>query len=227
MEDMETIDLRELAGVLWNKKWIIVLITIVAVAISAIISFYVLEPVYETSATMIVGNTKTTEQQVEMDDVVLSQKLVKTYGEIAQSRTVSKEVITNLGLDLTPGQLKDKVAISPVGDTEIMKIQVQDTDPELAAKIANNLSLVFMHHVTSIMNVDNVQVIDEAEVPKGPIKPNKMLNIAIAGILGLMISFGIIFLLEFLDNTFKSPNDVEKYLDLPVIGAIPVITEKD
>ncbi|SMB88941.1 Capsular polysaccharide biosynthesis protein [Desulfonispora thiosulfatigenes DSM 11270] len=226
MEDMDTIDLREYAEVLWKRKWLIAIITTVAMAISAIVSFYVLEPVYETFATMMVGKTKAPEQMVEYDDVLLSQKLVKTYGEIAKSKTVSKEVIANFGLDITPEQMKNKVTVSPVGDTEIIMIKVQDTDPELAAKLANNLSWVFMKHVTNFMKVDNVQVIDQAEVPKNPIKPNKLLNIAIAGILGLMISIGIIFILEYLDNTFKAPSDVEKYLDLPIIGAIPMMDEK-
>ena len=226
MEQIDEIDLREYIFIIRKRIWIILLITVVSVAASGLVSFYVLESVYETHTTMMVGKTKQ-EQMIEYNDVLLSQKLVKTYGEIARSRIVSKEVIENLNLEYTPEQLKNKVSVSPVKDTEIIMISVQDSDPAKAAEIANNVALVFIKHVVAIMNVDNVQVIDKAEIPQNAIKPREMLNMAIAGLLGLMLSFGIVFLLEYLDNTIKSPGDVEKYLELPTIGTIPEINEKD
>lgn len=226
MEEMETIDLREYFDVIRKRLWIIVIITGLAVITSGIISYFVLEPVYETATTLMVGKTKSSEQMVEYSDVLLSQKLVKTYGEIGKSRTVAKEVIKNLKLDITPDEFKGKISVNAVGDTEIIMIKVQDTNPTLAASIANNLATVFQKHVTKIMKVDNVQVIDQAETPKGPIKPRPMLNIIIAGFLGIMAGLGIILLLEYLDNTIKTPYDVEKYLELPVIGTIPLVDEK-
>ncbi len=76
-----------------------------------------------------------------------------------------------------------------------------------------------------IMKVDNVQVIDQAQVPRNPVKPRPMLNMIIAGFLGIMISLGMVFVMEYLDNTIKSPNDVERYLGLPIIGAIPEVDD--
>jgi len=226
MGEMDVIDLREYFDVIRKRIWIILLIAVVATITAGIISFFILEPIYETSTTMMVGNTKSQEQMIEYTDVLLSQKLVKTYGEIAKSRTVSKEVISNLKLDMSPEQLKGKVNVNLVGDTEIIMIKVQDTDPELAAKIANDLAGVFMKHVIQIMRVDNVQVIDKAEIPRRPIKPRPSLNMVIAGFVGLMTGLGIVFLLEYLDNTIKTPSDVEKYLELPIIGAIPEMDGK-
>ena len=227
MEEMEVIDLREYMDVIRKRIWIIVLITAIAVITSAIISFYVLNPVYETYTTMMVGKTKSQETMIEYSDVLLSQKLVKTYSEIAKSRVVSREVINDLKLDMTPDELKNKVNVSSVRDTEIIMIKVQDTDPKIARNIANHVGKVFMKHVTKIMKVDNVQIIDRAETPKTPIKPRPQLNILIAGVLGIMISLGIVFLLEYLDNTIKTPQDVEKYLGLPIMGAIPMIDEEE
>ena len=227
MEEMDVIDLREYVEIIRKRIWIILLITAVTMTTSGIVSFFILDPIYETSATMIVGKTKNNEKSVEYQDVLLSQKLVKTYGEIAKSRTVSSEVIRNLSLQLTPEQLRSKVTVSPVGDTEIIMIKVQDNDPALATSIANNLAVVFMKHVVQIMKVDNVQVIDWAVTPIHPIKPRKGMNIAIAGVLGLMVGLGIVLLLEYLDNTIKTPYDVEKYLQLPIIGAIPATDEKN
>ncbi|RYD07019.1 hypothetical protein N752_00120 [Desulforamulus aquiferis] len=82
-----------------------------------------------------------------------------------------------------------------------------------------------MGKVVEIMKVDNVNVIDLAVTPSNPVKPNKKLNILIAGVVGLMIALGLVFLLEFLDRTIKTSEDVKRHLGLPVLGAIPKIDE--
>lgn len=225
MEEMEVIDIRELFFIIKKRLGIILLITIISILTSAIVSIYVLEPVYETYTTMMVGKTKTQESLIEYSDVLLSQKLVKTYGEIAKSKSVLKVVKNDLKLDLPIDKLSKKIEVNSVKDTEIIMIKVQDTDPKLARDIANHTARIFMKQVVQIMKVDNVQTIDKAEIPDGPIKPRKTLNILIAGVLGLMISLGIVFLLEFLDNTIKTPEDVEKHLGLAVIGTIPLMEE--
>lgn len=227
MQEMEyEIDLRDLFEIILKRIWIIALITVLSIAISGIVSYFILDPIFETSTTLIVSKPNDEESMIQYSDVLLSQKLVKTYGEIIKSRNVSKQVINQLGLDITPEQLKNMITVSPVKDTEIVRIKVTLTNPGLASDIANKVAEVFMKDVKRIMNVDNVQVIDKAEIPLTPVKPRPQLNMLIAGFLGMMIGLGIIFLIEFLDNTIKTPNDIEKYLDLSVIGTIPFVDEK-
>jgi len=218
---MEEIELRELIYVIWKRLWVIALITILSVTTSGLISYFVLEPEYQTFTTLMVGKQQTYNEDIQYNDILVNQKLVNTYGEIAKSRAVSSEVIRNLGLNITPELLSGRVNVSSVRDTEIIKIQANDNDPELAAKIANETAKVFMKHVVSIMKLENVQVIDRAEIPINPIKPRPMLNIAIAAVLGVMLGGFLVFFLEYLDNTIKTLTDVEKHLDLPVIGMIP------
>ena len=165
------------------------------------------------------------DQKLEYNELLLNQKLVTTYGEIVKSRVVTDEVINNLGLDLTYKEFTEKVNVNLVKDTEIIKIEVTDTNPQLATKIANETAQVFMKSVMDIMKVENIQVIDEAQVPESPINPRPKLNMAIAGVLGLMVSIFLVFLLEYLDNTIKTPEDVQRYLELPVIGTIPNIED--
>ncbi len=224
---MEEISLRDLYYIL--KKWIalIIILPIIAVAISGAISYFVLEPEYQTFTTLMVGKPKDyiSENKLEYNELMLNQKLVSTYGEIVKSRLVTDKVINNLGLEISFEGFRNKVNVNLVKDTEIIKIQVTDNNPMLAAKIANETAQVFMEGVQTIMKVENVQVIDVAQVPSRPISPRKMLNMAIAGVLGLMVSVFIAFLVEFLDNSIKTPEDVENYLELPVLGAIPMIKE--
>ncbi len=226
---MEEISLTELFLILRKRIQIIILITIISIVTSAIISFFILDPQYQTFTTLMVGKPKDYQSyndRLDYNEVLLNQKLVSTYGELVKTRAVADEVIRNLNLDISYETFKDKVNVNLVEDTEIIRLEVIDEDPELAVEIANETAEVFMKKVRNIMRVENIQVIDEAQIPDKPVKPKPMLNMAIAGVLGLMIGVFITFLLEFLDNTIKTPDDVKRHLELPVIGTIPMVEEK-
>lgn len=206
-----------------NKAWIIALTAISLLIISGILTFYVIKPEYQAFSTLMIGKPQGYYETIEYNDILLSQKLVSTYSEIAKSRTVSNEVIKNLGLDMRYEALINKINIKQVGDTGIIKIESKDENPEFAAKLADEIAKVFMKYVVKIMSVENVQVIDKAEIPLKPVKPVPFLYITASGILGTMIGIFIIFLIEYLDNRIKIADDIVEYLELPVIGIIPQI----
>lgn len=221
---MEEISIQELFFTIRKRIFLIIGLSILFVAVAGGISFYVLDKEYETFTTLIVGKPKDYkgENSIEYNDLILNQRLVSTYGEIVKMRVVADKVIENLNLPISYNEFGQKVSVNLIKDTEIIKLKVIDTDPILAAEIANETAKVFMSSVIDIMLVENVQVIDQAQVPLNPISPRPMLNMAIAGVLGLMLGVFIAFLLEFLDNTIKTEKDIEKYLELPVIGTIPM-----
>ena len=224
MED--EIELRQYWEVL-RKRWLIVVILpLVAALTSGVISFFVMKPVYQASTTLIVGKKASESGQAAvqmLDNSVLQAnlQLAKTYATIAQSRTVEQNVIKNLNLPLTVEGLDSLISINPVKTTEILEILVSNTNPELAASIANSMAQEFSKAVIEIKKVDSVSIVDIAVTPNKPVKPNKKLNILIAFVVGLMASVGLVFLLEYLDNTIKTSDDVEKLLGIPVLGVIP------
>lgn len=143
---MEGNVLKEYLSIIWKRLWIIILITILATAASGLVSYYVLGPEYETYTTLMLSkpsNRVASIEAIQYDDILLNQRLVSTYGEIVKSRLVSNEVISNLNLKSTPEQLEKKVKVTLVSDTEIIKIVVNDNNPELAAIIANEIAQVF------------------------------------------------------------------------------------
>ena len=218
----ETIDLREYFAIIKKRFWIIALITVVAMVVSGVISFFMLSPVYESKSTLIVNTEKNEEtQMITGDQFSVSQKLAVTYGEIIKSRAVLESVISNLKLDSEYEDLVGQITVSPVKDTQIISISVQDTNPKKARDIANEIPKVFEKEVKRITKANDIQVIDKAILPENPIKPNKMMNVAIAAVLGMMIGLFVVFVLEYLDNKIKTPQDVEKHLDLPILGVIP------
>ncbi|MCL0052623.1 Wzz/FepE/Etk N-terminal domain-containing protein, partial [Peptococcaceae bacterium] len=213
-QELETIDLREILHILKKNKHILIIVPLVAMIVAAFMSFFVLKPVYQSFAVLMVGRTYPEEHapliQIQYHDLLIADKLVQTYGEIARSRSVLEEVIELENLETTVEGLSGQIQVSALKNTQLIKIAVNDTDPEKAARIANRVADVFMVKVVEIMRVDNVKVVDKAVAPNTPIKPNKKLNIIIAGVLGLMVAVGLVFLKESLDRTIKTSDDVKK-----------------
>ena len=194
----------------------------VCVAASAVYSFFIAKPVYQAETTLIVKTEKTEgTNSLSNDQVMVSQKLALTYGEIIKSRKVLDEVIKNLDLKESNGSLASKISVSTVTDTQIIKVSVQDTNKSNAAKIANEIPKVFAKEAIRIADANGVEVIDKAQTPVNPVSPNKKMNILIAGVLGVMIGLFIIFIIEFLNTKIKTPQDIEKELGLPLLGVIP------
>lgn len=218
----ETIDLREYFGIIKKRSKLILAITSVAVIVSAIVSFFMLSPVYEANTTLIVNRNENSESQTMTgDEFNVTQKLAVTYGKIITSRTVLDEVIDTLNLDMDYDQLVGKINVSAVSDTQIISVTVQDTNPKKAMDIANAVPKIFTKEAKRITKANGVEVIDKAVLPESPVKPNKMMNVAIAAVLGLMIGLFVVFLLEYMDTKVKKPEDITKHLDLPILGVIP------
>lgn len=220
----ETIELRELLEILLKRKLLIILMTVFCTVVGGAYSMFLVTPMYSAETTMMVNGAKNMTDiasSLDIGSINLSQKLVVTYGEIVKSRIVLEQTIDSLNLDMTYEQLLRKTTAQQVGGTEILKIAVQDEDPRQAARIANKISDVFVKEVMRILKVNNVETIDTAIPIEKPVNVKTALNIAIAMILGLMLGVFIAFVLEYMDNTIKTENDVQKYLDLPVLGLIP------
>lgn len=226
---MEEISLQELWFIVRKNMLFIIAVILVAMIIASLVSFFVLDKEYESYTTLMLGKPKDYAQdgsnEITYNDILVNQKLVSTYGEIAKSKAVTSKVVKNLLLDITrditPGQLGNMITVSTVRDTEIIKITVKYTDPALAARISNEMAVAFMDYVSDLLIIDNVQIIDVAEVNTNPISPNVKMNIAISFVLGLMVAVFVVFLRETLDTTIKTPKEVEDLSELPILAIIP------
>lgn len=224
MEEEITLDLRELIGILRKRLKLIISITLIATLISGIVSFLIIKPTYEATLSVFIGKTSDineTSISYDSSDIAMYQKLVKTYAKIATSSDVAEKAAVELKSDLTAKQIQGMIKVTPQQDTQIMDIKVQSKSPEEAKKVAEKVTTLFIDKAKIIIPNGNVQILDKVKVPQSPVKPNKKLNVAIAFFLGLMVSVGIVFVLEYMDNTIKSQEDLEKYLEIPVLGMIP------
>lgn len=226
MNKKNTVDLSQVFYVLNKWKSIIVTITLVAVIISGIMSFFIMSPAYESQATVIVGKKNdASNSNVQYNDVIMYQNLTKTYATIATSKLIEGKASEKLGNGMTADKLDEFITVTPKTGTQILNITAQGSTPEEALNRVTALSEAILETSPSIYNAGELKIMDKGELPKDPIKPRKKLNIAIAFLVGLVVSVGLSFMLEYMDSTFKSSEDVKKYLDLPVLGTIPVHDE--
>jgi capsular polysaccharide biosynthesis protein len=223
----ETISLKELFAVLRKRLWMIGTITLTAVLISAIVSYFFITPIYQSSAQILV-NQKKQEGVFQPGEIQTNLQLINTYNVIIKSPAILDKVIEELNLDMSVQQLTEKINVVSEKDSQVISVAVQDPDPKAARDIANTTAEVFKTEIANIMSIDNVSILAKAEIIKdqGPVKPRPMLNIAIAAVVGLMTSVGLAFLLEYLDNTIKKEQDIEAVLELPVLGVVARMDEE-
>ncbi len=220
--------MREYISNLMRWVWLVVLLTFIGGVASAYITVTGYIPQYKASVTLLVsaqGYDPVT-QQTYMD-IMVGQQLVKEYKEIMVSRTVAKAVIEELGLnDIDTGELSENVSVNIVEGTRILEVSVASGSPQMAARLANSFSRVFAEKITNIVKLQNVAVIDPAEEPVQPVDPGHKKNIAIGALAGLLAGVFIVYLIEELDETIKTREDIEKDLGIKILGTIPRIKRK-
>ena len=123
---------------------------------------------------------------------------------------------------LTSEELAEMITTETPTDTRIMSISVTDDDPKEAKQIADTLRKAVSVQITEIMNADSVNTVEEGNLPTSPSSPNVKKNMMLGALLGLVISMGFVVLISILDDTVKTPDDVEKYLGLNVLTSIPI-----
>jgi capsular polysaccharide biosynthesis protein len=222
----ETISLRELFAVLKKRMSLILVITVLATVISGVVSYSFLKPVYKASTQILVSQAAAGSlASLAGMTIDTDAKFIETYNVILKSPYILDQVIHELDLNTTAQGLNGSVSVAQEGKSQVVSIAVQNNDPAQAVIIANEIAKVFQREIAKLMRIDNIHILSPAELPENPvpIKPQPMLNMAIALVVGLMASVGIAFLLEYLDNTIKSEQDIEKLLELPVLGVVSVI----
>ncbi|KAB2477469.1 YveK family protein [Bacillus cereus] len=224
----ETISLKELFHILKKRLVMILVIAFGAAIVSAIISFFFMTPIYQSSTQILVNQKKQEGAMFQAGEIQTNIQLTNTYKVIIKSPVILEQVNEKLNLNMTSQALTGKINVANEKDSQVISVTAEDKDPKLARDIANATADVFKGEVAKIMNVDNVTVLSKAEVAENqsPIKPVPMLNVAIAFVVGLMASVGLAFLLEYLDNTVKKEEDVENLLGLPVLGIVARMDEE-
>ena len=223
---MEELDLKELFSIFWNKRLEILLITLIFLVIGIVYSYFGVKPEYKASTNMVLvqssATSKNGESAITTTDITMNSKLISTYSALIKRNAVLGKVASNLNLSEEEiEKVKDKITVKSVQDTEIIEITVKDKDPNFAAKVANEIATVFSEKIVEIYNMSNVYILDKAEPETQPCNINHGKDIAIFALIGLVISAMVILVLNMLDTTIKTEEDIEKATKLMVLTLIP------
>ena len=221
---MEELDLKELFSIFWNKKTQIILIVLIFIAIGVIYTVGFTTPMYSSGTTLLLAssNSGQSSEAITTTDVTLNSKLVSTYSELVKSNNVLREVINNLNIDIDEGTLRNNINVSSVKDTELIKITVTTEEASIAPKIANEIAKVFIEKVKVFYNIENVQVVDEAELSNTPSNINHEKDIIIFAFIGLVVAVIYVLIANMLDTTIKTPEEIEKEFKVTILAAIPI-----
>ena len=163
-----------------------------------------------------------TSESITTTDITLNSKLVSTYTDVIKSKSVLRQVISNL--DINPDleeKIRKNIKVKSVSGAEIIEIYVTDEDAKLAANLANEITKVFIDKVSDMYKLNNVYILDGAEVTIEPSNINHAKDIAIFAFAGIIFAFAFSFIVSILDTTVKTAEDIEKKIKTPVLASIP------
>lgn len=222
-EDEETIDLMELARLLWAHIVQIVAVAVAAALISLLVCMFVLTPKYQASINMIVNTRQEGTSTFTNDNFNSAKNLISTYAVIIKGNTVLNEVIDELDLDMTYGQLYNMVAVDSVDSTQIMKVTVTDTDAERAGEIVQTIADIVPDVLVEKVEAGSCKTVSDVVINPNKVFPQTKKYVALAGVLGAVVVCAILVLEHLLHDTVVDDDDVQKKLGLPVLGLIPEV----
>ncbi|CAG7613226.1 putative capsular polysaccharide biosynthesis protein YwqC [Paenibacillus solanacearum] len=226
-------ELKQYFGIIRKRLVLIILCVIIATLTTAAYSYSVYTPVYQASTKFIVNKTVEIEQmgreQMDLSAVGLNIQLINTYKEIIRTPAIMDKVVQRYPeLGLTPDLLSRMINVQSVNNTQVMTLSVADTSYERATKVVNAVSSVFQSEIPKIMKVNNVTILNSAGIDDNPLPINKRSNqyILISAAVSLLFAVGIAFLLDFLDDTLKNEEDIQRLMGAPVLASIPRMKTK-
>ena len=221
------IDLKEIFVVLLDRIWIIIGVGIILAALAGIATEVFITPMYTSTTKLYVINRQSDESTVTYSDLQTGSSLTNDYVIQVTGNKVLNQVIDNLSLDTTVSELQERITATNPDNTRYIVITVEDADPVVAQQIAESVAEVSAEVVMEVMDIEKVNVAEEANLPTSPSSPNLKKNIILGGVIGILLSIAVIIILFLLNDSIRTPEDIKKYLDLNTIGQIPVLESND
>ena len=226
MKNYESIDFKRIIEIVISKIVIVIAIITLCILAGYFYSYSYKVPKYSSSVTILLTGDES-ESEVTQTDLSLNSGLISTYTNIVTSTNVLEKTIQNLGLNISVQELQNNVKASQVGSTQFLKISVTNTNAEQACNIANELAKVFTEQIKEIYNLENINIVDSAEIANKPYNINHKKDLLIFGVFGIAISTVLVMAIYLFDDTVKNEKDIEENLRLKNLGTLPIDKDKE
>ena len=217
-EEIE-IDLLQLWNAVRHRIWLVLLAGFIVADIAFAITKFLITPMYSSSATMLVVTKETTLSSLA--DLQLGSQLTNDYEILISSRPVLQEAIEELGLEISYKRLRNMITISNPNDSRMLIISTLQADPELAKNVVDTVAEISSEYIAEKMEVTAPKIIEEGEVPINQSSPSLLRNTAIGGMLGILAAVFLICVAVILNDSIQTEDDIERYLQLPVLAVVP------
>lgn len=225
-EEIE-IDLQRLFGALLNKAWLVGLVAVVCAVATFLGTFFFVTPLYESDVKFYVNNSSSVGDvsvKLTNTDISAAKSLVDTYIVILNTRQVLNDVIDYAGVDYTYSQIKSMISAGSVSSTEVFKVVVTSPDPLEAKKIADAIAYILPKQITTIIDGTSTKVADAAVTPVKASSPSYSKNAVIGFLVGMVATMAVIVILDLLNTSVRTEEDIERSCDYPVLAAVPDMT---
>lgn len=216
--------LLELFQLLKNHLKLVIALPIIFALVTAVGSWIFLANTYTANVSMyVLANSSETQSNTSLStDLSASQMITNDVSELIQSERVINQAANQLGM--SESELKGyDIKVTSSTTTRLITISVTGDTPNSAAAIANGIADTTNSVAQEIMNIEAVNVIDQAEVPTSPSGPPRTMYTAVAFLAGIFVAVAIVVLMDMINTRIRKPEEIEELLDIPVIGRIPVI----
>ena len=211
---------------IFRKRWWVVVLMMIALTAASVVYSLMQQPVYESSIKILVGQDRgIAEHPVNVSGLLA---LTKTVAEAVNSRSIAQAVIEQENLRADPGTLLDNLEVVAIEETQFVAVSYRDSDPQRARRVANAVGDVFSTRFAEENETGSfiTATVWEPAGPAGaPISPRSLRNGLLALMIGAVLGTGLAFLLEFMDDSWRSPEEAEQVSGVPTFGVIPPVTE--
>lgn len=219
---MEEINILELFKYLKKKIFIIIITSLLFLLMGVMYTYNYQIPEYKSDTTLLLlKEPDKTDPNYTQNDLLMNKNLITTYSEIIKSKKVLNKVIDELYLSMPLSDLTEMITVASQKDSILISITVTSKNQYEARDIANSIASIFSKEIKQLLNMQNVGIVDEAEVAKEAYNVSPAKQLVLATVLGLILSISIIFVVYYFDTTVKTEEQIEREIELPVIGIIP------
>ncbi|MGN0718619.1 MAG: YveK family protein [Anaerovoracaceae bacterium] len=223
-DDVMEIDLLELLLAIRDKIAAILITAVFFAGLAGVYSFFIAQPVYQSTSKLYIQAQGSS--AVSLSELQVGSTLAHDCVEMIKSQSIAVEVIESLGLSVEVKDLQKCLSVTNPEETRIINITVEGTDPDLITEIANSFASVSRARISEVMKTDKPQIWEKATVPEKPIKPSKRKNVMMGFLLGGVLAGMVVVLSFLLNDTIKTQEEIERYLELNMLAVVPMNGEK-
>ena len=212
--------LLELFKLLRKHLKLVIILPVVMAITTAGVSWGLMANQYTSTVSVYVLSSSEQSNASQYNELTAGQLMANDVATLANSSIVLERTAQELGMKSLGGF---EVSVDSATTTRVIEISVEGDNAEQCAQIANKLAEVLSSVAQSVMGVENVNVIDQAEVPQAPSGPPRAMYTAVAFLAGIFIAVAIVVIIDMVNTRVRTPEEAEELLGVPVIGRIPTI----